>query len=112
MEADDVLAEALARVEYKLDQLLTALKIGSPLPMAAPMQSCPACSHPIEYLLDVNRNVVVRKCKCGTGKLPAIIPLTQLPQIKTYGTAPTDNSAVGSEDNQPSSKDRRKRQGS
>jgi hypothetical protein len=75
-----VLAEAVARIEHKLDQLLVATGAGAGVhpQMHFVGQSCPICKMPIDYQIDINHNVVVRKCGCKSGKVPAAIPLSTL----------------------------------
>jgi hypothetical protein len=72
--ADDVLAEALARLEHKVDAIIRHLNV-STQPMHFPGQVCPACGSFIDYQIDVTKGVVVRRCKCTTGKVPPVIPL-------------------------------------
>src|ERR1017187_10379054 len=70
----NILAEGLLRCEHKLDLILRHLKV-----LVTPMHfvgtPCPVCSNPIDYQVDVGHNVVVRKCKCSTGKYVSPIPL-------------------------------------
>ena len=74
-----VLAEALARVEYKLDSIIKALNLPV-MPMQSVMSSvCPVCSRTVTYQMDIVNGVVVRKCDCSTGKLPPTLSL--LPNI-------------------------------
>ena len=70
-----ILAEALARIEYKVDALLKKLVSTPHVPMHFIGQACPACNQPIDYTIDVNHQVVVRRCGCKTGKVPSTIPL-------------------------------------
>src|SRR5262249_35563465 len=68
--------EALARIEHKQDLIIKKLypkqfglreameKVGSALHM------CPLCEQPVEHQIDIQDSVVVRKCGCGTGKIP------------------------------------------
>lgn len=72
---DNHLAEAILRVEYKLDLILKALGLGNIPPMHFIGQMCPACGKPIDYQLDVVDSIVIRRCGCKTGKIPATIPL-------------------------------------
>ena len=71
--AFDLLAEALVRVEHKVDILLQliTLVLGEHLPMPQVKDNniCPVCSKPIRYYMDVIRRAVVRDCGCGTGLL-------------------------------------------
>lgn len=63
------LAEALARVEHKLDQLLKFVGAIT-TPMHFPGQDCPVCHKVIDYQIDIIKNVVTRRCGCSTGKQP------------------------------------------
>lgn len=74
--ADDILAEALARVEFKLDLILKHLKITATMPMSYQGQSCPVCNFPVEYQVDIGKQVVVRKCQCATGKIVLDVKFT------------------------------------
>ena len=71
MAADDVLAEAMARIEFKHDLIILSLKLsGALLPqLETPGQSCPVCKGPVEYQTNVFKGVVTRKCGCKTGKI-------------------------------------------
>ena len=109
MAAEDVLAEALARIEYKLDQIMYALNMAPSAPMNMPGATCPACTAFIEYNIDPVKNVVIRKCNCGTGKFVASISLTPNTQVRPNGAAPSDFLSTGSDYDEPPSKDRRKR---
>jgi hypothetical protein len=73
-----ILSEALARIEHKIDQLLNHLKVQT-RPMHFFGNACPVCKNPIEYIIDLQKNMVVRKCNCSTGKSPSIAPLSPLP---------------------------------
>lgn len=68
--ASDILAEALARVEFKLDLLLRHLKVNTNQMMQIGAHTCPVCSMVVTYQVDLAKSVVVRKCACGTGKIP------------------------------------------
>jgi hypothetical protein len=69
----NILAEALARIEHKLDYLLRHHNV--PIyPMHFSGNICPTCNKQVEYLIDVKSQVVVRRCDCGTGKVPSAIP--------------------------------------
>lgn len=87
MPADDVLAEGIARLEHKVDAIIRHLNVVS-TPMSFPGQACPVCTSFIDYQIDVVRGVVVRKCKCSTGKVPPMIPLVPVgvdPSSKATG---------------------------
>lgn len=73
-----IIAEAIARVEHKIDIVIRILRSLDSTPYP-PMQFaghlCPLCSKTVEYQIDIQKNVVVRKCGCSTGKQPMLIPL-------------------------------------
>ena len=96
MSAEAVLAEALARVEYKLDVLHAYFSKTDParfLPLLAVVlgskdQTCTACGQPVEHQIDFMNQVVTRKCGCSTGKLapidlgafaPPVLPAREIP---------------------------------
>lgn len=88
-----ILAEALARIEHKLDYLLRHHSVPV-MPMYFTGNSCPVCNKLIEYQVDVKHQVVVRRCDCTTGKIPSAIPLTPVPQAGvTNGNASSDAAA-------------------
>ena len=70
-----IIAEALARIEHKLDAILRHGKVPAPPPMSFMGATCPACNQTVEYQVDLQNNVVVRKCQCSTGKFVSMIPL-------------------------------------
>lgn len=74
-----ILAEALARIEYKLDALMRHLQIPMPPPMHFYGALCPACASVVDYQIDLVNNVVVRKCSCSTGKYVSAVPLFPAP---------------------------------
>lgn len=80
--ADAHIMEALARVEHKLDALMRHLKIPMPAPMHFVGSMCPACGALIDYQVDINHGVVVRKCNCKTGKFPTKLDLGEM--LKQY----------------------------
>jgi hypothetical protein len=88
--AFSILAEALARVEHKLDVLLRALgQDNSFQPMHFTGQVCPICKATIDYIIDIQNNVVVRRCSCKSGKMSSIIPLQPTADIKGVNNAPS-----------------------
>jgi hypothetical protein len=84
----NVIAEALARVEYKLDMLLWALNATKNTTMAAPnlganMTRCPLCFDLIQYQVDIINQVTKRVCGCKTGMQPPTISfLPAVPEVK------------------------------
>jgi len=87
MAADSKHAEALARLEHKVDVLMsmviflvrtvdpTALSSGNQIAEAQVgniNHKCPLCSKQVEYFVDPIDSVVVRKCDCKTGKLAPV----------------------------------------
>lgn len=90
-----ILAEALARIEHKLDYLLRHHNVPV-LPMYFTGNACPVCNKLIEYQIDVKHQVVVRRCDCTTGKIPSAIPLSPVPQVgASNGNASPDAEAAG-----------------
>lgn len=88
--------EALARIEHKLDALLRHAKVPMPAPMHFVGTMCPSCGSLIDYQVDLQHGVVVRKCSCKTGKVPSTIPL--LPITPTPGAPHGRPDAAASED--------------
>jgi len=70
-----LIMEALARIEHKLDALMRWTGVPMPPPMHFVGTQCPACGMNIDYQVDLNHGVVVRRCNCKTGKVPSTIPL-------------------------------------
>lgn len=98
MSAEDVLAEQLCRVEFKLDLILRQLKLPSImlLPMDAPGQSCPVCKQPVEYQVQVTKKVVTRRCGCKTGKVAPDMDLFTPPVIGPQGAQRGNQEPEGS----------------
>lgn len=82
MPANAKIMEALARIEHKLDLLLKIDQIrnmkegvrglADKIRLAAvadASHTCPVCEKTVEYQVDINDSVVVRKCGCSTGKI-------------------------------------------
>lgn len=95
-----ILAEALARLEHKVDAVCKAVG-ASVYPMHFSGNTCPSCSKVIDYQIDVVNQVVVRRCDCTTGKVPSAIPLLPVvqPGVKNgYPTADEDQRADGTEE--------------
>lgn len=72
MSADNHIMEALARIERKQDMVLEIIckMVGiTHLPQISETSSCVVCSQPINYDVDINEGVVLRKCGCKTGKI-------------------------------------------
>ena len=71
MSAENVLAEAMARLEHKLDLVLEQITPGPsravPLPALGSPKTCPVCKQNIDYQVDQINKVIVRKCGCKTG---------------------------------------------
>lgn len=75
MSANDKIMEALARLEHKVDLALhlSAAQLPIKVDMKAvgdPSHKCPVCKQTPDYQVDIQDSVVVRKCGCGTGKIP------------------------------------------
>lgn len=72
MTADAKLMEAVLVLSHKVDLLLNreqeksgrdTVKVGSP------NHNCPVCKQPVQYNVDIEDSVVIRKCGCSTGKV-------------------------------------------
>lgn len=77
-----IIAEALTRIEHKIDLVLTRLGFLDKTPLRQLQfegASCPVCLMTVSYQIDVVHGVVARKCGCTTGKLPPLIPLVPVP---------------------------------
>lgn len=78
MPADGVLAEALSRIEHKMDLLLELFaalsgpgKSGTFMltPVGSNAHNCPVCTKPVSYQVNLLQGgVIARKCGCSTGK--------------------------------------------
>lgn len=77
-----IIAEAVLRVEHKLDLLLKFLKVPAQQ-MHFPGQPCAVCGQAVEYQIDLMKSVVYRRCGCSTGKQPPAQPL--IPTIGAPG---------------------------
>lgn len=79
-----ILAEAVGRIEHKLDLLITMVrKMPSNallrLPaVGEPGLTCPLCGQSVNYDIDARAEVCTRRCGCKTGKT-APIKLEPLP---------------------------------
>jgi hypothetical protein len=70
MTADRKLMEAFLRLEHKVDLLLKKDKTNEEIiKVGDPRHVCPVCKQPVEYTIDIEDSVVVRKCGCSTGKI-------------------------------------------
>lgn len=68
--ANDKIMEALARIEHKLDLLLDSEERIRNYPSVSDTgNKCPVCRQSVNYNVDINDAVVVRKCGCSTGKI-------------------------------------------
>lgn len=64
----NILAEALLRLEHKLDLLVLAAYANSPLmpTMSFKGLTCPVCNQEVKYSIDMVHRVVKRNCGCST----------------------------------------------
>lgn len=73
MSADPQILEALARIEHKIDLFLWLVLGGDQKTILRNVGDvnhvCPVCQNAVEYQIDVNEGVVLRKCGCKTGKV-------------------------------------------
>lgn len=75
MNGAHILAEAILRIEHKIDAVMRHLKVPVPAPMHFVGTICPGCGSMIDYQIDFQHQVAVRRCGCRTGKVPSAIPL-------------------------------------
>lgn len=94
-----IIAEAVLRVEYKLDALLRFLKIPVAMPMHFIGHQCPGCNSPVDYVIDIQHQVVVRRCNCKTGKVPSTIPLLPLQGTTNGQASPTQDAPTSDDSN-------------
>jgi hypothetical protein len=76
--AESDIAEVLARLEHKVDNL-TRIVTGErlvDLPQLGEPVMCPTCKQQVKYYPDPLKKMVVRQCGCKTGIQPAL-DLTQ-----------------------------------
>jgi hypothetical protein len=70
-----IIAEALARIEHKLDLLLQNIKYQH-VPVLTGVgdksHTCPLCKQQVKYVVDVIKKVLTRQCGCKTGLQPPI----------------------------------------
>jgi len=65
-----IIAEALARIEHKLDVIIKASwSSNSPFltSVGDKSHSCPLCKQQVKYTVDVIKKVLTRQCGCKTG---------------------------------------------
>lgn len=109
-----ILAEAVLRIEHKLDIIMKRLGFldATPFPQLHFVgNTCPVCCQVIEYQIDITHNVAVRKCGCKTGKQPSIIPLTPVTGVQNGNTPPTSPGATDSDGSTENAPNRHRRKG-
>ncbi len=67
--ANDKVMEALARMEHKLDLVLGEDSKKARKKVGDPTHCCSLCHQTVDYQIDLNDSVVIRKCGCSTGKI-------------------------------------------
>lgn len=71
MPNNNILAEALARIEHKLDLLLESQASQHPNLLLTPVgdgeHTCPLCLKPVHYQVDFMNALIKRLCGCSTG---------------------------------------------
>ena len=100
MAAEGPISEALSRLEHKVDLVLdiVARLVGPDVrgswmltQVGEPSHTCPVCTQPVQYLVDIMNKVITRKCGCSTGKqapvdLAALAPPALMPRLEnTHG---------------------------
>ncbi len=86
--------EALARIEHKLDAMMRWVGVPMPPPMHFVGTMCPACGNMIDYQVDFQHGVVVRRCGCKTGKVPSTMHLLPVDPKKEKSDARERESAA------------------
>ncbi len=69
MTADSKLMEAILVLTHKVDILLGQSAEKDMTKVGSPNHNCPVCKQPVQYNVDIEDSVVVRKCGCSTGKV-------------------------------------------
>jgi hypothetical protein len=102
-----IIAEAVLRLEHKVDLLLTHLKVPVK-PMHFVGNSCPVCKQANDFYIDVVKNIVSKRCGCSTGKQPSVFPL--LP-VGVQPNAALPRSAQPEAEESSGAEDRRRSEG-
>lgn len=69
MTADAKLMEAILVLSHKVDLLLSREAERDMVKVGSATHNCPVCKQPVQYNVDIEDSVVVRKCGCTTGKV-------------------------------------------
>lgn len=72
MAASASLMETMLRIEHKIDLLLSRLPVEGRdelTKLGDPNSVCPVCRQVVNFSVDINDSVVLRKCGCSTGKI-------------------------------------------
>lgn len=69
MTADAKLMEAILVLSHKVDLLLGRGAEKEMTKVGNPTHTCPICKQPVQYNVDIEDSVVIRKCGCSTGKV-------------------------------------------
>ena len=101
-----IIAEAVLRIEHKLDAIMRFLKVPLPAPMHFVGSLCPGCGMMIEYQVDFQHQVAVRRCGCKTGKVPSAIPMFPVTQEKKEKNPYVDPVGEGAVEDGPERKAR------
>lgn len=76
LQALNIISEATARLEHKLDQLVVLFKKHNPqlvMPAFGGLPTtCPLCGKQVEYMINVGAKILERRCNCKTGLQPPI----------------------------------------
>ena len=106
------LAEALARIEHKVDVLFTFLRRQNPqlmIPAVGDLNhTCPVCQQPVTYVVDPVVQILIRKCGCRTGLQAPINLEAFAPPIggNAYGRQDDDSGGSGGYRGLPGSRGR------
>ncbi len=69
MTVNSKLMEALSRIEHKVDLCLAAQSNAKKSQLGDLTHVCPICNQSVDYNVDIEDSVVLRKCGCKTGKI-------------------------------------------
>ena len=95
-----LIAEAVLRMEHKLDILLERMFAGPHPAMQFATTSCPVCKQQVVYQLDMEHQIAIRRCGCKTGLVPTQFKIVP-PPMPGVPLARTDRSQSPSGTDEP-----------
>lgn len=108
-----LIAEAILRLEHKVDILLNRmLSAGAHPQMNFTGVPCPVCKMPIDYVVDIEHQVAVRKCNCYSGKVTSSFPIfTKIPPAGAPNARSSGRQSSSDSDSEPGTEDGSGRKG-